>query len=166
MALPSVVTLASATVVVAAGIGLAAAAASRAGERPAADHSLAQPAATSPARHHDKQRAPSTHHLGASHPGGSRHRHDAAVPKTLVEVYNNSVIANLAADKAAILQGAGWNVASTDNWYGDIPQTTVYYPHGLRREARQLAVLLRVNRVRPAVDPMQLDRLTVIFTSP
>ncbi|MBA2574074.1 MAG: LytR C-terminal domain-containing protein [Actinomycetota bacterium] len=87
------------------------------------------------------------------------------VPAVLVEVYNNSGISGLAADKAAVLQGAGWNVAATDNWYGDIPESTVYYPDGLRTDAEKLTKTLGVERLQPAVSPMSFDRLTVIFTS-
>lgn len=91
--------------------------------------------------------------------------HPDAVPTVLVEVYNNSGITGLAAQRAAVLQGAGWNVAATDNWYGNIPANTVYYPPQLRDEAVRLAKVLGVQRLVPAVAPMQFDRLTVIFTS-
>jgi hypothetical protein len=84
----------------------------------------------------------------------------------LVEVYNNSGIGGLAAEKAALLEGAGWNVAATDNWYGNIPANTVYYPPHLRAAALRLAKTLGVQRLQPAVAPMQFDRLTVIYTSP
>jgi hypothetical protein len=88
------------------------------------------------------------------------------VPKVFVEVYNNSGVTGLAADKAKILERAGWNVAATDNWYGNIPDNTVYYPAALHRQANRLAKVLQITRLRPAVSPMQFDRLTVIFTSP
>ncbi len=88
-----------------------------------------------------------------------------AVPSVFVEVYNNSGITGLAAQQAAALQGAGWNVAATDNWYGNIPANTVYYPPQLHEEAVQLAEVLGVPRLIPAVAPMQFDRLTVIFVS-
>ncbi len=82
-----------------------------------------------------------------------------------VEVYNNSGVTGLAADRAAFLQGAGWNVSGTDNWYGAIPGTTVYYPAGYRSQATELAETLGITRLRPAVSPMQFDRLTVILTT-
>ncbi len=88
-----------------------------------------------------------------------------AVPKVLVEVYNNSGISGLAAQEAAVLQSAGWSVAATDNWYGNIPANTVYYPPQLQDEAVQLAKVLGVQRLMPAVAPMQFDRLTVILTT-
>ncbi len=91
--------------------------------------------------------------------------HPAAAPDVLVEVYNNSGITGLAAQKASLLEGAGWNVAATDNWYGNIPANTVYYPSQLLSAAKQLAKRLHIVRIQPAVAPMQFDRLTVIFTS-
>ena len=88
-----------------------------------------------------------------------------ATPQAYVEVYNNSSISGLAAQTASELQDAGWNVVGTDNWYGNIPATTVYYPERLREQARLLARDLGVDRVLPAVAPMRFDRLTVILTS-
>ena len=88
-----------------------------------------------------------------------------ATPEAYVEVYNNSSISGLAAQTASELQDAGWNVVGTDNWYGEIPATTVYYPERLRDQARLLARDLGVDRVLPAVAPMRFDRLTVILTA-
>ena len=82
-----------------------------------------------------------------------------------VEVYNNSGITGLAAQTARRASGAGWNVVGSDNWYGTIPATTVYYPKRLEDAAHALAKDLGINRLLPAVDPMRLDRLTVILTA-
>jgi LytR cell envelope-related transcriptional attenuator len=84
--------------------------------------------------------------------------------KVYVEVYNNSGITGLAGRVAARASGAGWQVVGSDNWYGTIPASTVYYPQRLERAAHLLAGDLGVHRVTPAVDPMRLDRLTVILT--
>ena len=70
----------------------------------------------------------------------------------------------LAGSTADRLTGAGWNVVGSDNWYGTIPASTVYYPPRLAAAARLLGKDLGVNRLRPAVAPMRLDRLTVILT--
>jgi hypothetical protein len=59
----------------------------------------------------------------------------------------------------------GWNVVGSDNWYGTIPATTVYFPPRLAAEAKQLALDLGISRRQPAVDPMRMDRLTVILTA-
>ena len=85
--------------------------------------------------------------------------------KVYVEVYNNSGISGLAGSTAARAQGAGWEVVGSDNWYGTIPATTIYYPEDLKPAARLLAQDLGVQRVMPAVDPMSTDRLTVILTA-
>src|SRR5690348_13385872 len=48
--------------------------------------------------------------------------------KTYVEVYNNSGITGLAGQVADHATDIGWAVVGSDNWYGTIPSTTVYYP--------------------------------------
>ncbi len=80
-----------------------------------------------------------------------------------VEVYNNSGISGLAGDTAATLQDSGWRVVATDNWYGQIPGSTVYYPSQLEAQARLLARDVGVSRLHAAVAPMSFDRLTVIL---
>jgi hypothetical protein len=84
--------------------------------------------------------------------------------KVLVEVYNNSNETGLASRVAARTAKVGWQVVGTDNWYGTVDATTVYYPKRLKAEARQLALDLGIRRTAPAIDPMRLDRLTVILT--
>ena len=86
--------------------------------------------------------------------------------KVYVEVYNNSNITGLAGRVAAEASNIGWQVVGSDNWYGTIPTSTVYFPARLRAEARLLALDLGIERTAPAVDPMRLDRLTVILTGP
>jgi hypothetical protein len=82
-----------------------------------------------------------------------------------VEVYNNSGVAGLAGRTAAEAQAAGWQVVGSDNWVGTIPAPTVYYPARLERAAKLLGKDLGIARLRPAVEPMRFDRLTVILTS-
>jgi hypothetical protein len=89
---------------------------------------------------------------------------DPEAPDVYVEVYNNTTITGLAASTAAQLQDGGWQVVGVDNWRGDIPSSTVYYPAGMEDEADQLADTLGFSRVRGAVAPMKFDRLTVILT--
>lgn len=84
--------------------------------------------------------------------------------ETYVVVFNNSGITGLAADVAGEASAAGWQVVGADNWVGTIPATTVYFPPQLEREAKQLALDLGIDRVVPAVEPMNFDRLTVILT--
>jgi hypothetical protein len=82
-----------------------------------------------------------------------------------VEVYNNSGIAGLAGSTGATITDAGWNVVGSDNWYGTIPSSTVYYPERLREEGKLLAKDLGIHRLKPAISPMRFDRLTVILTA-
>ena len=81
------------------------------------------------------------------------------------EVYNNSNITGLAGTTSARMSGLGWQVVTTDNWYGTIPATTIYYPERLKAAALLLSKDLGVARVAPAVDPMSYDRLTLVITS-
>jgi len=96
--------------------------------------------------------------------GKHRKQQTSEAPAAYVEVYNNSTVSGLAAQTAAELQDAGWQVVGTDNWYGNIPATTVYFPDRLQEQAELLARDLGVARVLPAVSPMRFDRLTVILT--
>ena len=82
-----------------------------------------------------------------------------------VEVYNNSGISGLASSTASTIAGAGWQVVGSDNWYGTISASTVYYPDRLEDEAKLLAKDLGIKRMKPAISPMRLDRLTVILTA-
>jgi hypothetical protein len=86
--------------------------------------------------------------------------------KVYVVVFNNSNVQGLAGQVAAKAGQIGWQVVGADNWYGTIPATTVYYPPRLERAGKQLALDLGIQRTAPAVDPMRLDRLTVILTAP
>jgi hypothetical protein len=83
---------------------------------------------------------------------------------TYVTVFNNSGISGLAGSTAARAQGAGWQVVGSDNWYGTIAASTVYYPDRLHDAATLLAKDLGISRIKPAIAPMQGDRLTVILT--
>lgn len=86
--------------------------------------------------------------------------------KVYVEVFNNSRVKGLAAQVGDKASKAGWNVVGADNWYGSIPATTVYYPARLKAAGKQLALDLGIHRTAPAVDPMKMDRLTLILTAP
>ena len=86
--------------------------------------------------------------------------------KVYVGVFNNSNVAGLAGRVAASATQIGWQVVGSDNWYGTIPASTVYYPARLEKEGKLLALDLGIQRTAPAVDPMRLDRLTVILTGP
>jgi hypothetical protein len=129
-------------------------------------------------RHHEpterlvtptSQHSPSARPSTFSPPTPSRHRvHKPALDrsKVVVEVFNNSAVTGLAGRVAARTAHLGWQVVGSDNWYGTIPATTVYYPPRLAKAGHQLALDLGIHRTMPAVSPMRLDRLTVILTGP
>jgi hypothetical protein len=82
-----------------------------------------------------------------------------------IDVYNNSNVTGLAGRTSERIATAGWQVVGSDNWYGTIPATTIYYPDRLEEAARLLSKDLGIERVLPAVDPMSMDRLTLILTA-
>lgn len=82
-----------------------------------------------------------------------------------VEVYNNSNVAGLAGRTGEKVTAAGWKLVGTDNWYGTVDATTIYYGPGLRDAARLLAQDLGISVMKKAVQPMRFDRLTVILTA-
>ena len=82
-----------------------------------------------------------------------------------VSVFNNSNVSGLAATTAERIGAVGWQVVGSDNWYGTIPATTIYYPARLEEAAKLLSKDLGVPRLMPAVDPMSRDRLTLILTA-
>jgi hypothetical protein len=84
--------------------------------------------------------------------------------EVLVEVFNNTRTKGLAGGVAAKAQAAGWNVVGSDNWYGTIDGTSVYYPPRLKEAARALGRDLGIKKLRPAEEPMRFDRVTVILT--
>ena len=86
--------------------------------------------------------------------------------KIPVAVFNNSTVSGLAGRVATQASHLGWQVVGSDNWYGTIPASTVYYPPQLQKAGHQLALDLGIHRTMPSVSPMRLDRLTLILTGP
>ena len=112
---------------------------------------------------------PSAHHSPYHKPTAHPTTHQPAAPrvdrsKVVVQVFNNSHVPGLAGRVAARAGDAGWQVVGSDNWYGTIPSSTVYYPPRLKAAGKLLALDLGIHRTIPAVAPMRLDRLTVILT--
>ena len=83
---------------------------------------------------------------------------------TYVVLYNNTRVKGLAGGAAGKAAAAGWNVVGSDNWYGTVDASTIYYPPRLKRAAQELGYDLGITKLKPAQEPMQLDRLTVILT--
>lgn len=83
-----------------------------------------------------------------------------------VVVFNNTTISGLASEVMVQVEDVGWDGQYVDNWYGTIPDTTVYFPEGMKREGRQLALDLGVDRILPAdlESDMSTENLTLILT--
>lgn len=152
-ALSSPVALLSAAAVVLAGIAFLG---TGHDDRPAA---VAKPLAVTPT----PTAAPTT---AAPKPVIKAKKHPKPVVRrtALVEVYNNSGIHGLAGGTSRRASDAGWEVVGSDNWYGTISASTVYYPRRLETQAKLLARDLGIRRLRLAIAPMKFDRLTVILT--
>jgi hypothetical protein len=84
--------------------------------------------------------------------------------EVFVEVFNNTRTKGLAGGVAEKAKAAGWNVVGSDNWYGTVDGTSVYFPPRLKEAARALGRDLGIKRLRPAEEPMRFDRVTVILT--
>ena len=91
----------------------------------------------------------------------------ANVPRDFpVVVLNETRIRGLAAQVANDLRAKGWTVTGVGNWQGAVPETTVYYPAGQRSRALRLAADVGVTRVRPVVQHMLPNRLTLVLHDP
>jgi hypothetical protein len=118
------------------------------------------------------QQSPSATHSPYTKPKPRHHKPDRPDKpafdrsQVVVEVFNNSSVSGLAGQVAGQAAHAGWQVVGSDNWYGTIPASTVYFPPRLAKAGHQLALDLGIHRVMPSVAPMRLDRLTVILTGP
>ena len=81
-----------------------------------------------------------------------------------VDVLNQSAAGGSASTVAARVRSRGWVVGRVDDFHGNVSTTTVYYPPGLRREARDLADDLSGSpRVQAAFNTISDTRLTVIL---
>lgn len=129
-------------------------------DQPDAASPVASQQAPKPTAKPSKQAEPSARPTKAVTPAPAVNR-----GKVYVVVFNNSNVKGLAGRTATRAQGAGWNVVGSDNWYGTIDTSTVYYGPRLKAAAELLARDLGITRVKPAIDPMRADRLTVILTS-
>jgi hypothetical protein len=83
-----------------------------------------------------------------------------------VSVLNNSGITGAARAFSAKVTGAGWTLGGVGNWTGSIDGNTIYYPAGLQDEAQVLSGDVGIQRIRPSIAPMRMDRLTIILSGP
>lgn len=91
---------------------------------------------------------------------------EASPPQALprVDVLNQSAPGGSAAQTADRLRERGWRIGRVDDFRGNVSETTVYYPPGLRGEARQLRRDLPGSpRVQPGFSTLKDNRLTVIL---
>ncbi len=82
-----------------------------------------------------------------------------------VSVLNGTGTDGLAAEASDFLSSKGWADRRTGDTGGSYPENTVYYPPQFEAQAQTLAQDLGVTRVRPRVDGMRGDWLTVVLVS-
>ena len=81
-----------------------------------------------------------------------------------VDVLNQSGGSGIAESTAAGLRDRGWRIGRVDNFNGNVRTTTIYFPPGLRSEARDLAAEFESEpRILPAFSTLASGRLTVIL---
>jgi len=81
-----------------------------------------------------------------------------------VDVLNQSAGSGDAASTANGLRDRGWRIGRVDDFSGNVRTTTIYFPPGLRAEARDLVAEFATRpRVLPALDSLSPRRLTVIL---
>ena len=82
----------------------------------------------------------------------------------LVDVLNQSAPGGSASQTADLLRTQGWQIGRVDDFRGNVSETTVYYPPGLRAEARRLRGDLPGSlRLQPAFSTLKAGRLSVIL---
>jgi hypothetical protein len=82
-----------------------------------------------------------------------------------VVVLNQTTVTGLAAQFQEELEAGGWTVSGIDDFRGNVPATTVYFPPGLRAAAKALmAQFPQVGRIRPAFPGISTTQLTVILS--
>ncbi len=87
-----------------------------------------------------------------------------AVDKVPVVVLNQTGISGLAAQFQKELEAGGWTVAGIDDFRGNVPATTVYFPPGMRPAAKALMEQFpQIGRIRPAFSGISPTQLTVIL---
>lgn len=81
-----------------------------------------------------------------------------------VSVLNNSSVVGAAKAFSNKVISAGWTVSGIGNWSGSIDGNTIYYPAGFEDQATLLAADVGIDRIRPSIAPMKMDRLTIILS--
>jgi hypothetical protein len=89
----------------------------------------------------------------------------ASARKAPVLVLNASSVDGLAARTEEALLDAGWPVAGTENWSGEVATTTLFYPEKLLPAAETLArTFPQIKTLSPTRNGMSDDQLTLVLT--
>ncbi len=125
---------------------------------PTADPTLSATAQATPSASASLSASPS------ASPDASLSATPPAVDKVPVVVLNQTGISGLAAQFQKELEAGGWTVAGIDDFRGNVPATTVYFPPGMRPAAKALMEQFpQIGRIRPAFSGISTTQLTVIL---
>jgi hypothetical protein len=81
-----------------------------------------------------------------------------------VGVLNQTSVGGLAAEARERFEDGGWEVPATGDWNGNVPETTVYYPEGMKESAEAFAAQFpEVGRIEPSFEGITQSRLVVIL---
>ena len=123
-------------------------------EQASREHRIRQHPIRQPAGKHDRSRK-----SPASQPP------PVAAHRLKVDVLNQSGPGGTAAKTASRVRALGWTVGRVSNFRGTVSATTVYYPTGQAKAARELARGLPGKpRVFPRFSTLASNRLTIIVT--
>jgi LytR cell envelope-related transcriptional attenuator len=111
------------------------------------------PASSAPASSAPASSAPASSAPASSAPGRTTGTPPPALPRAPLTVLNNSTIHGLGEQAAASARAKGWQIATTGNFAGRIPVTTIYFdpgdPAGQRAAQEFAREFPQVQRVFP-----------------
>lgn len=83
-----------------------------------------------------------------------------------VAILNSTTVPGLAASAQQMLQEGGWEVPATDNYSGELSETTIFYPEEAMRESAEAlaAQFPEIGAVEPTIAGLTRQRLVLILT--
>ena len=81
-----------------------------------------------------------------------------------VGIANQTSVNGLAEFAKERLEDGGWDVPAVSTFNGSVPETTVYYPEGMRDAAEALSAQFpEIGRIQPTFEGLNPNRLVVVL---
>lgn len=81
-----------------------------------------------------------------------------------VGIANQTSVDGLAESARKRLEAGGWEVPAVSSFHGSVPETTVYYPDGMRAAAEALSAQFpEIGRIQPTFEGLNPTRLVVVL---